>query len=406
MGDVVRKYPVNNPNQRPGAPGPRSRSTGELGDPPLPEIPSHVGLGKNTTPKAARLRSRVITATAQVVVVVTGQAVGRVRVRSTSDATSFTPAVGTASLFVTAPRRKVTPERVLRSRLAGEVADVAAAPIVTAAATGRVRVRSTAADPTTFPTAEVLWVNVGSGKFTTPLPARLLSRRIVVPPTAPLVTAQAIGRVRVRGTSTATTVAPTIVTALARGRVRVWSRSNAEAGPDFEGGVIVASFGRAWVAPLGTPAPTNTTGTLDPAFLDLGFVSDDGVRVIENKTVEPKSSWTSLYPKEYVLVGRDLQVELTLREFNKRAVEFALEGSVVTNASEWKHVAFNAAAVSKALVVEWEDGVFNFRLYIPRGMVVADVESQMSRNGASDLPVVFNAHKDGVEQPYTLFMSD
>jgi hypothetical protein len=141
--------------------------------------------------------------------------------------------------------------------------------------------------------------------------------------------------------------------------------------------------------------------------VELGFISEDGATFTEEKEVVAKSSWTSLYPKKFMIVGRRAVIKFALREFNKRAVEFALEGPVTKVAAEWKYVPpAMDAAFPKALVVEWEDGANLFRLYFPTGIVSAPTESQMSRTNPTDLPVTYSSYKSGTGNPYTLFMDD
>jgi hypothetical protein len=166
--------------------------------------------------------------------------------------------------------------------------------------------------------------------------------------------------------------------------------------------MVLVLTGQVWVAPVGTPGPTSVSSALHSAFKDMGFISEEGVKFTEDRQVEARFSWTSLYPKELVIVGRTATVEFALREFNKRAVEFALEGSVTSNGAEWKHDAFNAAAVSKALVIDAADGSSLVRLYFPSGVVEADVESGHSRAGSTDLPVAFSSDR-ATTDPYTLW---
>ena len=47
-------------------------------------------------------------------------------------------------------------------------------------------------------------------------------------------------------------------------------RENVSAGKPKIGGAV-------WVAPVGTELPTDTAGSLNAAFKDLGYCSDDGV---------------------------------------------------------------------------------------------------------------------------------
>lgn len=53
--------------------------------------------------------------------------------------------------------------------------------------------------------------------------------------------------------------------------------------PKASGGVLAA--------PLGTTVPTGLTGELDPAFVSLGYVSEDGVTETVSRDVEKIKAW-------------------------------------------------------------------------------------------------------------------
>lgn len=194
-------------------------------------------------------------------------------------------------------------------------------------------------------------------------------------------------------------VARVIVRGVAHGRLHFWSWYVRDRN-------VLVLVGTVYVAPVGTPGPTSATSVLDPAFEDMGYLSDVGVTMTNEIDVQPKSSWTGLYPKDFSVVGRRVAVGFTLREYNKRAVELALEGTAVTSGAQWKHGAYNDAAVSKALVIDTTDvdGITKLRIYFPSGIVTADVSSRMARTTAADLPVVFGAPQTAAP-PYTMFRS-
>lgn len=53
--------------------------------------------------------------------------------------------------------------------------------------------------------------------------------------------------------------------------------------PKVSGGVLYA--------PLGTPLPTDATGALDPAFISLGRVKDDGIKRTEDRASSNVYDW-------------------------------------------------------------------------------------------------------------------
>ncbi len=61
-------------------------------------------------------------------------------------------------------------------------------------------------------------------------------------------------------------------------------RENVSAGKPKIGGAV-------WVAPVGTELPTDTAGSLNAAFKDLGYCSDDGVTNTNSPETESQNAW-------------------------------------------------------------------------------------------------------------------
>ena len=172
--------------------------------------------------------------------------------------------------------------------------------------------------------------------------------------------------------------------------------------------VLVGANGKVYVAPTGTAAPTNYTTALNAAFLELGFVSEDGATFTEGKEITDILAWQSFYPIRRLVTARTVEISFALREFGKKTVEFALGGTVSVNAAEWKYVPPAPEATGeKSFVLEWLDGSKGYRLYIPKGLVTEAVETNLTRTGPADLPITFSAIDPGAGvNIYTLFTTD
>lgn len=178
--------------------------------------------------------------------------------------------------------------------------------------------------------------------------------------------------------------------------------------PNNANNVIVAGNGKVYVAPVGTTAPTNYATSLNAAFLELGFVSEEGATFTESKDITDINAWQSFYAIRKIVTARNVQVSFALREWNKRTIEFALGGTVAVNSAEWKYTPPAPESTGeKSLVLEWLDGSKGYRLYFPRGIVTEAVESTLTRTSAADLPVTFGAVDPGTGASiYTLFTTD
>jgi len=174
--------------------------------------------------------------------------------------------------------------------------------------------------------------------------------------------------------------------------------------------VVVAGSGKVYVGPTTATAPTNVAGALVLTagnWSELGFISEDGATFTEGKDVTDINAWQSFYPVRKMVTGRTVEISFALREFNKRAVEFALGGTASINAAEWKYTPPSPTDLSiKSLVLEWTDGTKGYRLYVPNGIVTEAVETNLTRTSAADLPVTFSATDPGTGNIYTLFTND
>jgi hypothetical protein len=172
--------------------------------------------------------------------------------------------------------------------------------------------------------------------------------------------------------------------------------------------VVVASNGKVSVGPTTTPAPTNVATALNAGFLEVGFISEEGATFTESKDITDINAWQSFYPIRKIVNSRSVQVSFAMREFNKRAIEFALGGTVTKVGSEWTYTPPSPTSTGiVSVVVEWFDGTKSYRLYFPTGIVSEAVESTLTRTAASDLPVTFSATDPGTGGSiYTLFTND
>ena len=172
--------------------------------------------------------------------------------------------------------------------------------------------------------------------------------------------------------------------------------------------VVVAGDGTAYVGPTTTPAPTNAATALNAGFLEMGFISEEGATFTQTQEVTDINAWQSFFPIRRITTGRGVTVSFAMREWNKRAVEFATGGTIAINAAEWKLTPPSPSAVSeKSIVLEWLDVAKKYRLYIPKGIVAEDVEVNLSRTAAADLPITFAASDPGAGgNIYTLFTTD
>jgi hypothetical protein len=172
--------------------------------------------------------------------------------------------------------------------------------------------------------------------------------------------------------------------------------------------IVVGANGTIWVAPVATALPTSPTAA-PTGFTDLGYVSEDGVTATDSKTLEPIPVWQLFYPARRVVTERDFMVAMVLRQWSKATTELAFGGATVTEPSPgvYRLTPPDPAFIDeRAMLVDWADGNKHYRLVLPRGMVTENVETQLVRTAASDLPVTFGILGSDTEDPWYLLTDD
>jgi hypothetical protein len=173
--------------------------------------------------------------------------------------------------------------------------------------------------------------------------------------------------------------------------------------------IVVGANGTVRVAPVGTAEPADIDAAFGAGWVDLGYTSEDGVTVTDSNTLETIPVWQLFYPARRIITERDFTVAFALRQFSGQQVEFAFGGGEVTSDGAGKY-RFTPPAPEdldeRALAIEWLDGDKTFRLILPRGMVTENVETQVVRTAAADLPVTFGVIGTDTGQPWYLLTDD
>ena len=142
--------------------------------------------------------------------------------------------------------------------------------------------------------------------------------------------------------------------------------------------VNVAITGTVSYAPVGSPAPTDAVTALDPSFVDVGYISSDGVVEARERSTENITAWQNGDIVRTVTTEASITVSFTMIETNPNSVELfygapvAADGSVEITPAE--------SGGRRAFVIDYVDGSRVVRLYIPEGEVT-EVGEQTLANG-------------------------
>jgi hypothetical protein len=129
--------------------------------------------------------------------------------------------------------------------------------------------------------------------------------------------------------------------------------------------VRVAVTGAAYVAPVGTAAPTDATSALNAAFIDLGYVGEDGVTEAYEDEVTDIKAWQGGAIVRSVISGSKATLKFKMIETKGEVLEAYHKGSLVvaTASGKWKLEVEAATPDPRAWALDVVDGTKHIRLY-------------------------------------------
>lgn len=177
--------------------------------------------------------------------------------------------------------------------------------------------------------------------------------------------------------------------------------------------IYFAPKAQVYMAETTATMPTDLSTALDPAWKDLGYVTEDGISITPQREFDPVNATQSASPVKYVLNSAGLQLKFVCMEMIPETVELYFGATWTTVGTDKKiNVASNPPLAEKALVIEYGDysetgepvtitGNKN-RLVIPRGMVSDVDETKVARTDTLSLGITFDAMDQGGSLGYLL----
>lgn len=161
--------------------------------------------------------------------------------------------------------------------------------------------------------------------------------------------------------------------------------------------VLVAAKGNIYVAPVGTALPTTEVATLNGAFIDLGYTSEDGVSLNFGQTTQDIGAWQSASAVRRIRTGTTMAITFNLLQFNRLSTSLAFGGGTWSNAAaaSWRYDPPDEddAIVEYAFVLDIQDGTKKTRYVLERSTVSEDVNVTLVRTNAAVLPITMKALK-------------
>lgn len=166
--------------------------------------------------------------------------------------------------------------------------------------------------------------------------------------------------------------------------------------------VRVAVSGAVYVGPTATAAPTNSGTALAAGFVDLGYVSSDGITETIDRATSQIRAWQNGALVREVTSEGTYSVSLTFLETNQEVLELYF-GSDITGG------VLNGDPTSsggrKSFVIDVVDGATVERTYIPSGEITAVGERTLASGDAIGYNVTITAYADATNTTFKKFFS-
>lgn len=173
--------------------------------------------------------------------------------------------------------------------------------------------------------------------------------------------------------------------------------------------VRVGLNGSVYIAPKGTTAPVDLDTAWGAGWVDLGYLSDDGVSMEYSTDTEDINAWQSLSPVRKVLTSVDMTLGFTAIELKTATMKLYFPSATMTDVSGTVHKLSIPAAPTpdeRAIGLEWVDGDIKNRLTIARAEVTERGAITIGRSAAVGLEMTVSAYADSAPEIAVWLSSD
>lgn len=172
--------------------------------------------------------------------------------------------------------------------------------------------------------------------------------------------------------------------------------------------IVVGADGTVNVAPVGTAGPTDIVTALDAAFVDLGYVSEDGIEMTPGMDITEVPAWQSFYAVRRIVTSRSFDLGFELLQWNETSLVLAFGGGTVATAAAVHTYSPPSPEVIdyRALVVSWADGTKDYRLHVPKVLVTDTSAINVNRSDAAGISLTFSVQATDGSDPFTLITND
>jgi hypothetical protein len=166
--------------------------------------------------------------------------------------------------------------------------------------------------------------------------------------------------------------------------------------------VRVAVTGAVYVGPTTATAPTASDSALGLPFVDLGYVSSDGITETIDRSTQQIRAWQNGALVREVVSEATYSVELTFVETKKDVLELYFGTTIVDGVLNGDPA---QSGGRKSFVIDVIDGSIAERTYIPSGEVTSIGERTLASGAEIGYTVTITAYADASSVTFKKFFS-
>lgn len=123
--------------------------------------------------------------------------------------------------------------------------------------------------------------------------------------------------------------------------------------------VRVALTGAVSVGPLGAPAPTSASSLVPPGYVDVGYISDDGIEESYDEDTQEITAWQGAAVVRKSIKQSTAQLKFTVIETSRATLELYHKGSHVVpdGVGGWKLDVLTPNADPRSFIIDVIDGM-------------------------------------------------
>lgn len=171
--------------------------------------------------------------------------------------------------------------------------------------------------------------------------------------------------------------------------------------------IVVAGNGNTYAAPVGTVMPVTPTTAPAATWIELGYLSEDGIGLTPEQAVQDFMAWQALFAVRTSVTSRGMTFTLPFLQWNETNLPLALGGGAITGAGPYLYTPPSAGApYERAFLLRAVDGTKNYQVEIPRAMPVNLASINLNKANMAILAVGFKILQPSSGDPFLIRTDD